>query len=175
MYPFDSTIVHPPAKTDPPDSRRMSLRLRTIDDLERALAHAPLLDRYAEEYHAQFSDRPFPAGAAQRFLRASFGESETLFLIAEDAASQERAGVCLIGACEDPLLGERTPTVLILHVEPPWRHRGVARSLIQRALQILSDRGHTELAARVGHNDDALISMGERWGFTRLWEFIVRE
>jgi hypothetical protein len=47
--------------------------------------------------------------------------------------------------------------------------------LIQRALQILSDRGCPELAARVGHNDDALISMGERWGFTRLWEFILRE
>jgi GNAT superfamily N-acetyltransferase len=153
----------------------MSLRLRTIDDLERALAHAPLLDRHAEEFQAQFSDQPFPTGASQRFLRAHFGEPETLLLVAEDAAGEERAGICLIGAIEDPLLSVRTPTVLVLFVEPPWRHRGVARSLIQRALEILGDRGHPQLAARVGHNDDALISMGERWGFTRLWEFILRE
>jgi len=153
----------------------MSLRLRTIDDLERALAHAAALDRHAEEFHAQFSDEPFPQGATQRFLEAHFGEPETLLLVAEDVASEERAGVCLIGAFEDPLLGARTPTVLILFVEPSWRHRGVARALIQRALEVLSDKGHPNLAARVGHNDDALISMGERWGFTRLWEFILRE
>jgi hypothetical protein len=31
------------------------------------------------------------------------------------------------------------------------------------------------LSARAGHNDDALISMGERWGFVRQWEMMVRE
>ena len=30
-------------------------------------------------------------------------------------------------------------------------------------------------AGRAGHNDDALISMGERWGFLRAWELFVRE
>ena len=33
----------------------------------------------------------------------------------------------------------------------------------------------TELWARAAHNDDALISMGERWGFVRAWELMSAE
>ena len=39
----------------------------------------------------------------------------------------------------------------------------------------LAARGVRGISARVGHNDDALISMGERWGFVRHWELLLRE
>jgi hypothetical protein len=40
---------------------------------------------------------------------------------------------------------------------------------------VLAERGMRVLAARAGHNDDALISMGERWGFVRAWELMLFE
>jgi GNAT superfamily N-acetyltransferase len=65
--------------------------------------------------------------------------------------------------------------VLVLYVEPDARHRGVARALVEEATRLLAARGLRRLAARAGHNDDALISMGERWGFVRQWELMLRE
>ena len=96
--------------------------------------------------------------------------------IAWSALEPARAwGRCLTGPFADPLLGTTQPMVLVLHVDPSLRHRGVARELIAHADGLLYARGHATLAARAGHNDDALISMGERWGFVRSWELMVRE
>jgi len=65
--------------------------------------------------------------------------------------------------------------VLILFVSPSARHGGLAGALVEAATAELAGRGIPLLAARAGHNDDALISMGERWGFVRQWELMVRE
>ena len=46
---------------------------------------------------------------------------------------------------------------------------------MQEARRLLGQRGLRTLAARAGHNDDALISMGERWGFVRAWELLLYE
>ena len=153
----------------------VSVRLRRIESLESALALAPALEDRAAEFHDQFSDDPFPEGALERFLRAHFDDPESHLLIAEEALSERMAGLCLVGPFADPLLGTRLPMVLVLHVEPAFRHRGLARTLVGRAVQLLAARGLTRLAARAGHNDDALISMGERWGFVRVWELMLRE
>jgi hypothetical protein len=51
----------------------------------------------------------------------------------------------------------------------------VARALVHETARLLAARGAGTLAARAGHNDDALISMGERWGFVRSWELLARE
>ena len=83
--------------------------------------------------------------------------------------------MCLVGPLEDPLLESRLPLVLVLYVDSAVRHRGLAGLLVEAASRELADRGIPRLAARAGHNDDALISMGERWGFTRLWELMLRE
>ena len=153
----------------------MTLRLRRIDRLESALALAPALEARAAEFHEQFSDEGFPEGAVERFLRRCFDDPATHLIVAEEAASERRAGACLTGPFVDPLLGTRLPMVLVLWVEPGFRHRGLARALVGRASELLLERGMTSLAARAGHNDDALISMGERWGFVRLWELMLRE
>ena len=84
-------------------------------------------------------------------------------------------GLCLTVPFEDPLTGEILPMIVILRVDPNLRHRGIARALVDDARSILAERGHGILAARAGHNDDALISMGERWGFLRHWELMLHE
>jgi GNAT superfamily N-acetyltransferase len=149
--------------------------LRPITAPEEALALAPALDARAAEFLAQFTDEPYPEGATARFLERSFEDPATLLLVAEVGEPGAFAGLCLTGPLVDPLLGTATPTVLILHVETAWRHRGVAGHLIEESRRLLGARGLGQLAGRVGHNDDALISMGERWGFVRQWELMVRE
>lgn len=148
--------------------------LRTVTDPAEALALAPELDRYAAEFQTQFSDEPYPLGSAARFVEQQLDRPESLLLQARDEAGAT-LGLCLIGPLLDPLMGTALPTVLVLYVSPTWRHRGMARSLIKAASETLADRGVTGLSARVGHNDDALISMGERWGFVRHWELLLRE
>jgi len=148
--------------------------LTTVTALAEARTLAGDLDRQAAEFRAQFSDEPYPAGAVARFLERAFAAPETVLVVARDP-SGARLGVCLTGPLADPLLGTAMPTVLVLYVAPTWRHRGIAGSLIREARAALAARGLATLSARVGHNDDALISMGERWGFVRHWELMLRE
>ena len=153
----------------------MDISLRQIEDLSTALTLAPVLDGYARQAAEEFRDVPLPAGVTEAFLKRSFDESETILLVAESGEGEMDLGVCLTGPFPDPLSAERVPLVLILHVDPSVRHRRVARALIDGTTALLESRGHRALAARAGHNDDALISMGERWGFVRQWELMVRE
>jgi len=152
----------------------MPFRARVVRSLEEALKLAPALDRHAAEFMTQFSDEAYPAGASARFLRRRFGDSETVLVTAAEERG-EPLGMCLVGPLEDPLLESRLPLVLVLYVDSAVRHRGLAGLLVEAASRELADRGIPRLAARAGHNDDALISMGERWGFTRLWELMLRE
>ena len=152
----------------------MGPTLRTVTDLAEALALAPALDAHAAEFEVQFSDEPFPVGATARFLETHFEAPETLLLEAQDDAGGT-LGLCLLGPLVDPLKGTAVPTVLVLYVAQTWRHRGVARALIRAASEEFVRRGVRGLSARVGHNDDALISMGERWGFVRHWEVLLRD
>lgn len=153
----------------------MQLELRPIGDLDEARALGPRLDAAAAEFQAQYSDEPYPAGAAARFLARAWAESETVLVAAFKPGARAPAGLCLSGAHVDPLSGERVPMVLVLFVDVELRHRGVARALVERCRELLGARGHARLAARALHNDDALISMGERWGFVRAWEWMLWE
>ena len=153
----------------------MQLELRPITTLDEARALGPRLDAAAAEFQAQYSDAPWPPGSAERFLARALGESETVLLAAFKPGAAVPAGVCLTGAHVEALSGERVPMVLVLHVDPELRHRGVARALVERCRELLQARGHLRLAARTLHNDDALISMGERWGFVRAWDWLLWE
>ena len=62
--------------------------------------------------------------------------------------------------------------ILALWVDPDWRHRGLARALVGR---VHDELGAAVIGARAAHNDDALISMGERWGFVRSFEVMFHE
>lgn len=151
----------------------MKLSLRPITALDEALLHAPRLEQAAAEFHAQLSDDPLPPQTLTAFLRRSFSAQETLLLAAE--SDGKCWGLLLTGPFTDPLFGTTAPLILVLHVDSTLRHRGVASELVQEAERILTARGLSTLSARAAHNDDALISMGERWGFVRAWELMIKE
>ena len=151
----------------------MKLNLRKVESLEEALALAPRLDHAAAQFLEQFSDEPYPAGACERFLRRSFGAPQSALFVAEDAG---RAwGLCLSGPFTDPLLGTSQPMILVLFVDPSLRHRGIATELVRETEAHFDALGAGTLLARVPHNDDALISMGERSGFVRSWELMEKD
>jgi GNAT superfamily N-acetyltransferase len=157
----------------------MAAALRIVTDRDEALGLAPALDACAREFMAQFSDVPYPEGASRRFLEQHFEDPATVLVEARpegDVGGLDGwAALCLVGPFRDPLLGTVIPLVLVLYVRSAWRHRGLGRSLLERAAGTLEERGVGGLTARVGHNDDALISMGERWGFVRNFELMQRD
>ncbi len=153
----------------------MKPSLRLVTDRREASALAPALDAYASQMLAEFRDTPLPEGVCRRFFESHFEDTQSVLVIAESARGAADLGVCLTGPFVDPLTSERTPMVLILYVSPDMRHRGLGSALIQETQRTLAARGHTTLSGRAGQNDDALISMGERWGFVRIWDLLVRE
>jgi len=156
-------------------SMRGSTMIRRIEDLQSAIELAPALEAYASQATAEFRDGPLAEGTCRRFFGKRFSEPETVLVVAETATGRSDLGVCVSGPFEDPLTGARVPMVLILFVSPNARHQGLAAKLVAEVSAVLRERGMTSIAARAGHNDDALISMGERWGFVRTWEMMVRE
>lgn len=153
----------------------MEVELRLIESQSEAHALSPRIDACAAAAMAEYRDTPLPEQVGARFIARHFDERETLLLVAESAAGAADLGLCLVGPFEDPLTAERQPMVLVLYVDPSVRHRGLARELVEEARSILAERGMPVLAARAAHNDDALISMGERWGFVRQWELMLIE
>lgn len=153
----------------------MKLELRQVTSLQEALRLAPRLDASAAAFHAELSDEAFPRGASARLLAERFDEPQTVLVGAFPPGQSEPVGLCLVAPFEDPHTLVRLPMVLVLQVEPDSRHRGVARALVEEAQAVVARRGLRVLAARAAHNDDALISMGERWGFVRAWELMLFE
>jgi len=153
----------------------MELELRQVTSLQEALRLAPRIERGAAAFLAQFSDAALPRDCAARLLTTRFDAPETVLVGAYAPSGGDPVGLCLVGPFEDPLTLVRSPMVLVLDVEARARHRGVARALVEHAQSVLAKRGLRVLAARAGHNDDALISMGERWGFVRAWELMLFE
>ena len=153
----------------------MDVQIKHVTALDDAIDLAPEIDRYAEETLSELRDDPPPEGLGERCLRRALDTPEGLVLTAHLPGNDERVGWCVTGPLVDPLAGDSQPMVVALFVNPEFRHRGLARALVRAARAELVRRGHRVLAARAGHNDDALISMGERWGFVRAWEVMVRE
>ena len=110
-----------------------------------------------------------------RLLRRALDSPQGLVMTAHLPGNGDRIGFCVTGPLVDPLVGDAMPMVVALYVDPNFRHRGLARKMVLGVRMELAERGHGTLAARAGHNDDALISMGERWGFVRAFEVMVRE
>ena len=147
-------------------------QLETIDD---AIGLAPDIDRYAEQVMGELRDAPPTAGTGERLLRRVMEAPEGLVLVARSKDGGERIGMCITAPLVDPLVGDSSPMIVVPEVDPDYRHRGLAGQLVSAARAELAKRGMRDLGARAGHNDDALISMGERWGFVRVWELMVRE
>jgi GNAT superfamily N-acetyltransferase len=135
------------------------------------------LDRYVRQLTAEWTDRTPGEGPGAALLQR-VEESEMAFLLtahSNDGGGPPgaRLGYCLVLPWADPLTDLVTPFIAALEVDRDYRHRGLARFMVNTVTAEMKRRGHHELAARVGHNDDALISMGERWGFVRSHEVMV--
>ncbi|MFT7676753.1 MAG: GNAT superfamily N-acetyltransferase [Planctomycetota bacterium] len=152
----------------------MDIQLRRLREFEEAVELGPELDVYIAQATSDFRDNAPPAGTGLKMLERVFDAPEGVVLLAE-TDSGERLGYCVVGPLIDPVVGDRWPMVLALWVHPDYRHRGLGGSLIKRVIADLHADGGHALAARAGHNDDALISMGERWGFVRHWELMIHE
>jgi GNAT superfamily N-acetyltransferase len=157
--------------------RPAALGLRAIEDAGEARALAALVARAASELAGDLGQAapPDAAAALARRLERTPGSREGLLLVAETARTNAPRGLCWVTPFEDPLTGESLPLIAVLWVVPDERQRGLGRALVREAGRLLAARGVRSLAARAGHNDDVLISMGERWGFVRRWELMVRE
>lgn len=153
----------------------MDLSLRILSDRSEALDIAPTFDAIAAEINAEFRDTPVPDAVGLNLIRRHFSDPEMVIAVAQDKGNGARLGLCVTAPLVDPLFGERIPLIVLLHVHPDHRHRGIAAHLVEAVSRELASRGIHQLAARAGHNDDALISMGERWGFVRHWEVMLRE
>jgi len=144
-------------------------------DVPAALAFEGLLDQALAESAAALGEERSATLSARRMLQRVAGRPETLVVAAQGELKSAPVALCATVPLEDPLGGHALPLIALLWVEPSLRQRGVARALVHETARLLAARGAGVLAARAGHNDDALISMGERWGFVRSWELLTRE
>ena len=155
----------------------MNVRLKIVDSADRAQSHATDIERAladSEDLALVQAAPPNPHELLERLADTP----ESVFVLAESMEPKEdgaTVGLCLTGPLVDPLTAARFPIVIVCWVEPSYRHRGLARHLLEDAARQLEERGSPALALRTDHNDDALISMGERWGFTRRWEILLRD
>ena len=152
----------------------MNLRLRAIATREEARGVQALLEQAMREVSGGLSSRP-ASEIARRYLERSLGTREALLVVAEPREVDRPLALAGSAPFEDPLTGERRAMLVVLYTDPSIRQRGVARAVTGELRRQLAARGVTELWARAAHNDDALISMGERWGFVRAWELMAAQ
>jgi len=152
----------------------MDIKLSTAETMDEALVIAEAIEKYALEISLDYRDSEPPAGIGRRLIERHFKSPETVIALARTERS-DPVGMCVTVPFEDPLFADTLPFVAVLFVDSGFRHRGLAGHLVASVQATLAERGIKSLAGRAGHNDDALISMGERWGFVRQWEWMVRD
>lgn len=152
----------------------MNLELDVIATRAEAAGLRALLEQAVRETPRPASERA-PAEIARHYLDEVLEAPEALLVRARPREVDRPLALAASAPVVDPLTGERAPMLVLLYVDPSIRHRGVARALVQELRRALGQRGLGDLLARAGHNDDALISMGERWGFVRVWEWMSSE
>jgi ribosomal protein S18 acetylase RimI-like enzyme len=151
----------------------MNLRLRTVATREEAQGTLALLEQAVREAGTGLDARR--AGEIARRYLERLGPREALLVVAEPREVARPLALAASAPWEDPLTLERSAMLVLLYTDPSIRQRGVARALTRELRSALAARGVRELWARAAHNDDALISMGERWGFVRAWELLSAE
>jgi len=151
----------------------MNLRLRTVASRAEAAGVKALLEQAVRASGAP--GELAPAEVARRYLERTLGTREALLVVAEQREAERPLALAASAPLADPLSLETVAMLVLLYVDPSIRQRGVARELVRELRRVLSDRGVGTLWSRAPHNDDALISMGERWGFVRAWELLTSD
>jgi GNAT superfamily N-acetyltransferase len=156
----------------------MNLQLRTIGARAEAEGVQALLEQAVRAVLGPDASRlgvNDAAAIARRTLTRLGSAREALLVVAQPHEVARPLALAASAPLEDPLTGDARALLVLLYTDPSIRQRGVARALVGELRRALSQRGVGELWARAAHNDDALISMGERWGFVRAWELMIVE
>jgi GNAT superfamily N-acetyltransferase len=153
----------------------MDIDLRTLTTFAEAQPYLEVMTARATETLEALGAPDPEEGFFKACLEHALATDEGLVILAEPGEGGDPLGFCFVGPHTDPLSGQTTPMILVLSVTPDARHRGLAGALVQEAHRQLIRLGHSKLTARCAHGDDALISMWERWGFLREWEFLARD
>lgn len=149
----------------------MNLRLRTIATRAEARGTQALLE---QAVRAQLGPEARAEELARRCLDG-LGPREALLVVAEPREVERPLALAASLPETEPLTGAVRARLVLLYTDPSIRLRGVARALVGELRRELAARGVTELVAQAAHNDDAVISMGERWGFVRTLEMLSAE
>lgn len=149
----------------------MNLRLRTIATRAEARGTQALLE---QAVRAQLGPEARAEELARRF-QDGLGPREALLVVAEPKEVERPLALAASLPETEPLTGAVRARLVLLYTDPSIRLRGVARALVGELRRGLTARGVTELVAQAAHNDDAVISMGERWGFVRTLELLSAE
>ncbi|TAJ21130.1 MAG: N-acetyltransferase [Planctomycetota bacterium] len=150
----------------------MHADLAVLDTPAALRAEAATLQRWIAESLVEGRRTSSTAATVLARVEGALAERETLVLVAR--AGAELLGVLIALPHVEPLTGEHAPEICVLHVHPNYRHRGLARALVADAVRRFTAAGAPRVLARANHNDDARISMGERWGFIRTSEIMER-
>jgi len=118
---------------------------------------------------------PESGSSARNFLVKSLGQKESVYLLGREEKTGKFAGFLFIARREDSFLATSSPFAYLLFTHPDFRRLGLAASLLVEGEKVLKERGLTKLIAPATHNDDAIISMGERRGYLREREYMVKE
>jgi len=147
----------------------MNLSLLSLDRVESLPGLQELLLAAVQEADFWHTD---PHSAAQLLGDRTYGSGESFLIVAQDDAKANK-GFAVAVPFLDPLSGERRPLLLFLWVESGLRRHGIARAMVLELRRLLKLEGSKGLQARIPHGDDALLSMGERWGLVRQWEILA--
>ncbi len=146
-----------------------------LKELSGEEAAGPLWDRIRRAAVENYPEDEVEEAAARAFVRESLAGKGSICLAGYDTGERKLAGVLFAGPYRHSFLAHRDAVIYWLYVWPEYRNLGLASQLLDRAESALAARGVGWLRAHAAHNDDRIISMGERRGYVREIEVMVKE
>lgn len=119
-------------------------------------------------YSRSFRDRPgFPGWPEEQWARW-IADDPTFRADRSEVALAEGEPVGFIANADDEDQRERRGYIIQVGVVPSWRRRGLAGTLIERALHAWRDEGKADVLLHVNINNPGAIRLYEQLGFVRI-------
>lgn len=126
---------------------RMKTRVRQAD-VEDVDALVPLFDAYR-----RFYDQPSDLSRARNWLRARIGANESVVLLAE--RDGHAVGFAQLYPMYSSVQTSRIWVLNDLYVSPDQRRLGIARALLNRAIEHARDDGASRVQLETGRRNEA--------------------
>lgn len=141
-----------------------AVRLATLSDLPQIAA---LFDAYR-----QFYEQPADLARATTFIAERLQEHSSLILVAEDA-SATLVGFTQLYPLFDSVSARRSFVLYDLYIAHAARRQGVARALMQEAVQEAGRRGAGRLELQTARTNVPAQKLYEGLGWTRDEDFLI--